>query len=278
MAKDIYTWLFGARGKAAVTTPLAPLPEELEPYRIAIEATVRPYLGATVHAESPASYLGSQLGGTPWWPQGLNYPFDDEGHALYLLTQINLAEVEVMAPYPRTGLLQIFIAADPLYGANLDQLRDTRGFRTVLHADLTKPRALADVPRSLPARREAVLPLHHPFKGLALTFSPGAMAVDPTDYRFSELLPEIADDETMLELYAAWHEAPAIRMGGYPNFTQQDPRAYRKAEALGDFNLLTIDSTDGIMWGDSGVAQFLINDADLAAGDLSRVAYNWDCC
>jgi uncharacterized protein YwqG len=278
MAKDIYTWLFGARGKAAVTSPIPQLPAELDPFRAAIEATVRPYLGAEVGSEAPASVLGSQLGGRPWWPAGAAYPRDDHARPLYLLAQINLAEVDVLAPYPRTGLFQVFIAADSLYGANFDAPRDVRGFRAILHTDLTRSRALDDIPRTLPAMRDAALPLHDPFKALALTFTPGAMAIDPTDYRFADVLPEIAADEVLLDLYGEWHEAPAIRLGGYPTFTQEDPRGYRRDDRLGDFNLLTIDSTDGIMWGDSGVAQFFIDEADLAAGDLSKVAYNWDCC
>jgi uncharacterized protein YwqG len=278
MTKDIYTWLFGARGRDAVLTPLPPFPDDLDPFRAAIEASVRPCLGAQVHAEAPASVLGSQLGGIPWWPAGVAYPRDDRGRALYLLAQINLAEADVLAPFPRSGLLQLFIAADSLYGANFDAPRDTRGFRAVLHRDLSRPRALDEVPRALPALRDAALPLHHPFQALALTFTRSAMAMDPTDYRFADTLPDIAADDDLLELYATWHEAPAIRMGGYPTFTQEDPRADRKNDRLGDFNLLTIDSTDGIMWGDSGVAQFLIAEDELAAGDLSNVAYNWDCC
>jgi uncharacterized protein YwqG len=274
---DIYKWLYGARGKAAVALPIAPLPEELEAYRTAVEGTVRPVLSAQVHDDPPASFIGCQLGGQPWWPEGKPYPRSADGAPLYLLIQINFGEMPVLPPYPRTGLFQVFIAADPLYGANLENLLDTSGFRIVYHEDLLPAPTTKDVPRSLPARRDAHLPLENPFHGRALTFLLEAMAIDPTDHRFSSVLGDIAEDDDLLELYAEWHEAGAIRLGGYPNFTQEDPRAYVKT-ALGSFNLLTIDTTDGIMWGDSGVAQFFIDEADLEKRDFSRVGYNWDCC
>jgi uncharacterized protein YwqG len=274
---DIYKWLFGARGRSAVTLPIAPLPEELETYRTAIEGTVRPVLAAQVHADAPGSMLGCQLGGEPWWPAGEAYPQARDGSPMYLLVQLNFAEMPVLEPFPRTGLLQVFIAADPLYGADLDDPLNTAGFRIVHHTDLDRRRDRSVVPRKLPGRREAVLPLEQPLQARGLSFLLEAMAIDPTDHRFSTVLGEIAEDDTLLELYAEWHEAGAIRLGGYPNFTQEDPRAYIQ-RALGSFNLLTIDSTDGIMWGDSGVAQFFIEEADLAKQDFSKVGYNWDCC
>ena len=38
------------------------------------------------------------------------------------------------------------------------------------------------------------------------------------------------------------------------------------------------DDDAEIMWGDSGVANFFIQEKDLAAEDFSDVLYNWDCC
>jgi uncharacterized protein YwqG len=38
-----------------------------------------------------------------------------------------------------------------------------------------------------------------------------------------------------------------------------------------------VDTTDGVMWGDSGVAQFLMQEDDLRRLDFSKVHYNWDC-
>jgi uncharacterized protein YwqG len=63
------------------------------------------------------------------------------------------------------------------------------------------------------------------------------------------------------------------KLGGYPNFTQDDARDRNDLELL-----FQLDSDDGVMWGDAGVGNFFITDADLARRDFSRVFYTWDCC
>ena len=70
------------------------------------------------------------------------------------------------------------------------------------------------------------------------------------------------------------------RIGGYPFFTQFDPREGE----MEDYQvlLLQIDSDNiddqEIMWGDCGVANFFMTLEDLRKLDFSRVLYNWDCC
>ena len=69
-------------------------------------------------------------------------------------------------------------------------------------------------------------------------------------------------------------------MGGYPYFTQTDPREYSAAYA-DDVLLLQLDSDaeNGVemLWGDVGVCNFFIHPQDLAKRDFSKVLYNWDC-
>lgn len=65
------------------------------------------------------------------------------------------------------------------------------------------------------------------------------------------------------------------KVGGYPNFTQGDPR-----QKPGEWTLLfQLDSDPALnlMWGDVGTANFFIRPADLKKRDFSRVAYHWDC-
>lgn len=121
-------------------------------------------------------------------------------------------------------------------------------------------------------------PLEDPLTPIALTFRLSSMTVDSTDYRMEKLLPAIFRDGAKLDAYHDKQQTPPIRLGGYPTFTQDDPRFHSEPGAIGDFALLTVDTTDGIMWGDSGVGQFLIHEDDLRRRDFSRVVYNWDCC
>ena len=65
------------------------------------------------------------------------------------------------------------------------------------------------------------------------------------------------------------------KLGGYPNFTQADPREDGQDHVL----LVQFDSDTrlGLMWGDVGIANFFIRPAELKARDFSRAAFNWDC-
>lgn len=279
-APDIYAWLFGARGRDAVRNPIPLLPLPLEPFAVAIAATVRPMVGASVIDGPPDKPTGSQLGGRPWWPKGSVYPRGRDGAPLFLLAQINCAELPAMAPFPREGLIQLFIGTGDHYGANFDDLRKPSGFACIYHPRLDVESDAAAVPRRRPAA--GALPLETPSSPKALAFTLEQMAIDVSDYRFAALLPDIADDEALLEAYVSWLiddvAVPAVRLGGYPTFTQEDPRAHHAGPALGDLALLTVDTTNGIMWGDSGAAQFLMHEDDLARRDFTRVIYNWDCC
>ena len=68
------------------------------------------------------------------------------------------------------------------------------------------------------------------------------------------------------------------KIGGYPYFTQVDPRQENDPHT---FLLLQIDTDEvdnkEILWGDCGVANFFISPEDLAACQFDNVLYNWDC-
>ena len=242
----------------------------------AIKATELPMLAASFDGSPPRLKTSSQLGGLPWWPANLIYPVDREGRPLMLLAQISFDEAPKLAPFPEKGLLQIFIGRDDLYGCTFCDDNGGDEFACVLHEDTSLPAAALIDPAFDPSSNYS--PLESPLEPIALRFNLSRMPVDPTDYRLNKLLPKIFNDENKREAYHNARETPAIRLGGYPSFTQEDPRSYREPGAIGDFNLLTIDTTDGIMWGDSGVDQFFMHEDDLRRRDFSRVRYNWDCC
>ena len=89
---------------------------------------------------------------------------------------------------------------------------------------------------------------------------------------FSEIDEDTKYD--MVDTIAEKSISNGHKMGGYPHFTQEDPRA-DSHEIL----LLQIDTDHpfGIMWGDSGISNFFISADDLANADFSNVLYNWDC-
>ena len=91
------------------------------------------------------------------------------------------------------------------------------------------------------------------------------------DESFDDILEEINDEIS----------GCGNKIGGYPYFTQSDPREYDGLDVY-DTLLLQIDSMDDyengyIMWGDGGVCNFFINREKLKNLDFSDVLYNWDC-
>ena len=71
-------------------------------------------------------------------------------------------------------------------------------------------------------------------------------------------------------------------MGGYPFFTQIDPREGREDLEFLDTLLFQLDSQmakegDLVLWGDCGVGNFFINQEDLKKKDFSNVMFTWDC-
>ena len=274
---DIYKWIFGPKGRAAADDRDGNLKCMLTQYRGDIRKTERPIIVLTPDDERAALHGATQLGGKPWWPAGEPYPADAAGAPLMLLIQINCRDLPQPWTLPSSGLVQVFIGGDDLYGCNCDQPDRSGGFRVVYHADTNRTPLEKFEFLERHAEGDLLSPLDEPLSPIILSAHTDTMPVDPSDYRFEKLLPQIADDEDLREAYAETHEPPPIRLGGYPSFTQQDPRSYRSTSALGDDCLITLDSTDGMIWGDDGIAQFLGRDEDFATGDFSRVAYNWDC-
>src|SRR5688572_18157064 len=109
------------------------------------------------------------------------------------------------------------------------------------------------------------------------------------DYQFEPTILNI-DSKLKYELYENYkkiyeeHErlfrSEGHKLGGYPYFTQNDPREFETYKGEEYRLLFQMDTDDeaGIMWGDCGVANFFISEQDLASKNFSRVLYNWDCC
>ena len=99
---------------------------------------------------------------------------------------------------------------------------------------------------------------------------------------FEEELEEYLWDQDELDETPDWlPDAPGHKIGGYPCFTQEDPRNIPK-EDHHDILLLQIDTDNigerEIMWGDSGVANFFISRENLKQRNFQDVIYTWDCC
>ena len=97
-----------------------------------------------------------------------------------------------------------------------------------------------------------------------------------------EVIPAISEleEEDFNQLFGAVF--PNAVIGGYPMFTQYDPRT-GKLEKLDTllFELNSVfDPEKGIdiCWGDAGTGSFFIQREKLKELDFSCVLYNYDCC
>ncbi|MFC0358892.1 MULTISPECIES: DUF1963 domain-containing protein [Kytococcus] len=76
---------------------------------------------------------------------------------------------------------------------------------------------------------------------------------------------------------AAGVASGGTQLGGYPYFTQSDPRDQDQGPERVLLFQLDSDSA-GVTVGDAGVMGFFVPVEDLARGDLRRVGMSWDCC
>ena len=264
-----------------------------KPYQEKISATLKPAATMSLVPQQELSLWQSKVGGQPYLPLETAYPKDSEGQPLALLAQINLAEMPALPDFPAQGILQFYIAADDLYGMNFDDQQAQSGFRVLYFENVTEDfQQLKQNFSDIQFNDEYLLPLPLT-QQYAVKFLLEQQAISSSDFAFgrkilaAEQLHEFesqyeGDDfyDEFFEPYAELFPGTGHRLGGYPFFTQSDPREYN--HKIQDYILLfqlDSDSEDGkdIMWGDAGVGNFFIHPDDLRKRDFSKVVYNWDC-
>mgnify|MGYP003340295765 CR=1 FL=1 len=179
--------------------------------------------------------------------------------------------------FPDQGILQFYIAGEhDLYGACFENPAQQDDFRVLYFPEVTTNEA--DLLTDFDFLEDCYqLPFNRPS---ALTFTRKFAPLSASDYQFeSVIIGSDRDDPDIYEIYEELFSSQGHKIGGYPFFTQSDPREFDPYGEEEYQLLLQIDTDDeaGIMWGDCGVANFFISPADLERKDFSRVFYNWDC-
>lgn len=255
----------------------------LESYRSAIEATIKPYIKIELTDNKDPSWWQSKFGGLPYMPQGFEYPKSYDGEYLYLLAQINFAEVPNLEGLPAKGILQFYLAADECYGCDFDNPLEQDKFRIIYfpEVDLEINNLITDFSFLPKLEPDDWL---MPFQGCcAISFTLDYSPISVNDYQFDFFDIYDSNDEVYVihEEYWDKFDASGHKLLGYPCFTQDDPR--QKSSKEEPYILLfQIDSDNNntgfdICWGDAGVANFFIKRSHLQQLDFSQVWYNWDC-
>lgn len=245
------------------------LPKELEAFRKEIEGTVKPFIRITAEKGETTIYE-SKFGGIPYMPTGFEYPTNDKGEHLRFIAQINFAEVPPMEPYPEKGILQFFIASDDMFGLDVEN-----GHKVIYHENIVQEEfTLKDF--SFAKFGEYDWFIFDSDLEANLKFNLKSEAISPFDFEFDTILGEKITTDIKWDVYYDFSKGDGQKLGGYPFFTQEDPRYQNCEDYILLFQLDSDDSLD-ICWGDSGVGNFFIRESDLKSLDFSNVLYNWDC-
>ena len=261
------------------------IPTQLQHAKEIIEKSIRPLIRVTAQKRK-TTLFESKFGGNPYLPVGFDHPSDAENIPMMLLAQFNFEEIPALEHFPTKGILQFYIShKDDVYGIDFDDPTSQTNFRVVYHSDITNDFNLLITDFSYMELDDDNLPFEGEY---ALEFKVDSEYISMADYRFEALSDGVIDlDEEvevngemtdMWDLCSDFFDGMGHKIGGYPYFTQTDPREYQE-NVTHEILLLQIDTDDknDIMWGDCGVANFFISKDDLEKLDFSRVLYNWDC-
>ncbi|EEL50695.1 MULTISPECIES: YwqG family protein [Bacillus cereus group] len=263
------------------------IPKQLEPYRNIIEKSVKPYIKVTGEL-GETTLFQSKFGGHPYLPLHHDHPKDSNGKPMILLAQLNFEEIPQNEYMPTKGMLQFFVnGEDDIVGANFDCPTEQKDFRIIYHSEVMydESQLVTDFSYLHALDLEYfVIP-----KAAKLTFQQAYQPITLGDYRFESLFQDVVDIEDIIdheeekefgELYEESFGGQGHQIGGYPFFTQTDPRDWQESYREHNILLLQIDTDNSleIMWGDCGVANFFIRKEDLIKLDFTNVLYNWDCC
>lgn len=245
-------------------------------------------------AVSPQGLTASKFGGLPYWNPAEPYPTDGGGNPCILLAQFDCQQLPPLEGFPRTGLLQFFVSNDGDYGLDFDNQMSQENWRVVYHPTVDESITQAMVEELQLPTTSSEHDLELPFTGeFHLEFELvdtwlGPCSHDDFQQELQKAivatgLSQPPEGSSLYDIFcediynqmADWNEGHWL--GGYPCFTQDDPRFSRSDYAACTNLLFQMDSSEDILWGDTGVGNFMIAPEDLLQLDFSRVLYNWDC-
>ncbi len=227
----------------------------------------KPCIKITLTDTKP-SIFESKVGGLGYIPHDKDFPTDINGNQLRLLAQIECEKIQLDG-FPEKGLLQFWIVCDEDLGCPWNNQTNQDGFRVIYYSEIDKTVTKEEIESKFVKNEyddngEDWFPV----------FRECGMSFEKSENRYIDYYADLSEDE--------WNENIGHKVGGYPFFTQDDPRDEEQLEYY-DFLLFQLDTDsfgdeDIVMWGDAGVGNFFINSEKLKKQDFSDVLYNWDCC
>ncbi len=225
--------------------------------------------------EGEPSILDNKIGGNPYLPVGEEYPKDKKGDWMPLLIQLNLKEIHLEG-WPETGILEIFVDKKLSYPCDYT----IRYFEEGLEYQTVFPEI--DVSRFV---------VSQPIK---IEVSPSICHMPISEYRFEKiafpLISEIYENEVTnwqqletvmgqdFDQFIDSLQNPAGTIGGYADFTQEDPRTYGNEEKSECLVKLDSNLDSRLDIGDAGILFALCSLEDIREKHFEQAIVDWDCC
>lgn len=257
----------------------------------------RECINIIIEENNSLNLTDSKFGGLPYISTDADTPKDSNDNQLALLAQINCSDLPENDLYPKEGLLQFWISRNNEFGLGNKKDYCVKYIKNI-EDNITKKSILNKYKLLDEENSEEYSPFSKKNTSFALKFEKGISTITSTDFLFEDIalktIHELFPDENIEDLYNDLErdvfntlfkafKGVDHAIGAYPTFTQWDPRNPEEKDAYG-ITLLQVESywnndsnSSGIMWGDSGVANFFINKEKLEHLNFEDVLFNWDC-
>ena len=257
----------------------------------------RECINIVIEENNSLNLTDSKFGGFPYISTDSDTPKDSNDNQLALLAQINCSDLPENTLYPKDGLLQFWISRNDDFGLDNEKDYCVKYIKNI-EDNITKESILNKYKLLDEENNEEYSPFNKKNTSFALKFEKGISTITSTDFLFEDIalktIHELFPDENIEDLYDDLErdifntlfkafKGVDHAIGAYPTFTQWDPRNPEEKDAYG-ITLLQVESywnndsnNNGIMWGDSGVANFFINKEKLEHLNFEDVLFNWDC-
>ena len=277
---------------------MIPTQAQIEEFVLNLEAlTQREVIRIKLSLADELAVTDSKVGGMPYIPKGGALPRSAEGKPLFMLAQINCEQLPENNLYPKKGLLQFWIAdtEDPLYGLDYDDPCSNDFKRVLYFSTIGEALSIDDFisdytfdDNHLPFNSKKQFALHFKKDTESISLEERAanqLFFEKWNEAFStqittidEFFEEVPND-ICEEINASLLKEPTgHKIGGYPYFTQVDPREENDPHTLLLLQI-DIDNVEGeeIYWGNGGgVANFFVSPEDMANCKFDDVLFHWE--
>ena len=305
--KGLFDKIFG--GKSEIVKSVSELPanfpitaDELKRITNRIDtATKKPVVLIDIKTKvSDVKSDSSVLGGFP--PYIGEIPVDKNGKQLRFLIQINCKHLSSLSDFPHDGIIQLWL------DRNCD-MANSSCYKVLYFKDTNGESKIDELDKSVYENGKEWVCIDSNYNDtndrFLLSFRTGVNYlapfawndIDNYDELFAKYWNEIVSDEskhiTADDVYDLIDKIPKTfnthfgrnneydqygnKLGGYPGFTQSDPRRDDGWTSDNSVLLLQLDSKGPLMWGDCGSAQVFIKTDDLKNLNFNNVLFDWAC-